>query len=155
MKSALPDGFLRRGKVLGMARGILLTIVVGGIPLLFSKGNAMTNFVARLAITVAKTIRQKIEWGGSWGIEDFRELVLACENENLDRRTTRSAVYTVLDMIPRMTKELKAEAWEAISHEYLPPKSYTTAKVNLSELSDDDIEAHLARVFAAKAKAKA
>jgi hypothetical protein len=155
MKSALPDGFLRRGKVLGMARGILLTIVVGGIPLLFSKGIAMTNFIARLAITTAKAIREKISMGNPWEVSDFQELVLACENENLDRRTTRSAVYTVLDMIPRMTKESKAEAWEAISLEYLPPKSYTTAKVNLSELSDADIEAHLARVFAAKAKAKA
>jgi len=115
----------------------------------------MTNFIARLAITTAKAIREKIAMGNPWEVSDFQELVLACENENLDRRTTRSAVYTVLDMIPRMTKESKAEAWEAISHEYLPPKSYTTAKVNLSELSDADIEAHLAKVFAAKAKAKA
>lgn len=115
----------------------------------------MTNYIARLAISVAKAIREKIAQGISWEVEDFRELVLACEGENMDRRTTRSAVYTVLDMIPRMDKESKKLAWEDISNAYLPTKVYSVTKVNLGDLDDAAIEAHLSRVFAAKAKATA
>jgi len=115
----------------------------------------MTNYIARLAITVAKAIREKIAQGITWEIEDFRALVLACEDAKMDRRTTRSAVYTVLDMIPRMDKASKASAWEEISHAYLPAKVYSVTKVNLEDLDDAAIEAHLAKVFAAKAKATA
>jgi len=115
----------------------------------------MTNYCTRLAITVAKAIREKIAQGISWEVEDFRELVLVCEDEKLDRRTTRSAVFTVLDMIPRMDKEAKRLAWEEISLAYLPPKVYSVTKVSLADLDDAGIEAHLAKVFAAKARATA
>jgi hypothetical protein len=114
----------------------------------------MTNYIHRLAITVAKAIREKIAQGNPWEVSDFAELVRECEGENLDRRTTRSVVYTVLDMIPRMDKASKASAWEDISLAYLPAKSYTSTKVSLADLDEAGIEAHLARVFAAKAKAK-
>jgi hypothetical protein len=112
----------------------------------------MTNYIQRLAITVAKAIREKIALGNEWEVSDFAELVRECENENLDRRTTRSVVYTVLNMIPRMNKDDKAIAWEFIRIAYLPAKSYTVTKVSLADLDEAGIEAHLARVFAAKAK---
>jgi hypothetical protein len=114
----------------------------------------MTNYIHRLAITVATEIKKKITEATPWSIEVFAELVRECEAQNLDRRTTRSVVYTVLDMIPHIDKAFKASVWEEISLEFLPAKSYTSTKVSLADLDEAGIEAHLARVFAAKAKAK-
>jgi hypothetical protein len=137
-----------------MGRGIPVLKWHRIAPCLLSKGIPMTSYIHRLAISTAKVIREKIALGNPWEVSDFAELVRECEAENLDRRTTRSVVYTVLDMIPRMDKAAKASAWEEISLAYLPAKSYTVTKVSLADLDEAGIEAHLARVFAAKAKAK-
>lgn len=108
----------------------------------------MENYLTRLCVSVAKEIQSSIFEGIPWENEVFAEMLRHCENNGDDRRATRSAVYSVLDMIPGTVD--KAKVWEELSATYLPPKHYSSPKVNLSKMSDADIKAHFSKILAAK-----
>lgn len=112
----------------------------------------MDNYIYRLMITVATEIKKKIDDGNPWSVEDFKELVMEADKVFSNRQSIRRCVYTILDMLPGMDKDLKAQAWEEISSAFLAPKSYSVRKVRLQDLAYEDIEAHIGRVIAAKAK---
>ncbi len=110
----------------------------------------MTNYIARLVVDTGLSIQNKIHNGIAWEIYDFKELILECEKERLDRRTTRSLVFDVLEIIPRMDKDARANAWKEISGQFLPAKEYTVTKINMETATEAEVAEHLSKVFAAK-----
>lgn len=112
----------------------------------------MTNYIHRLAITTSEVIREKITTGIAWDIADFRELVLECEKQNIDRRKTRGLVLDILKMIPRIDSEGRGQVWKEVSAAFLPAKEYTVTKINMETATAAEVSAHMAKVFAAKFK---
>jgi hypothetical protein len=117
-------------------------------PCILSKDLAMTNYLSRLIASTALTIQRKILDGIVWDISDFEEFVRYADSNAIDRRSIRKGVYAVLSMIPRMRKEDKSTAWKEISKQYLPNKSHTVSKADMTKMSSEDVTAHIAKVFA-------
>lgn len=110
----------------------------------------MTNYIARLVVSTGLAIQNKIRDGVAWEISDFEELIVECEKERLDRRCTRSLVLKILEIIPRMDKDARANAWKEISGQFLPAKEYTVTKINMETATEAEVAEHLSKVFAAK-----
>lgn len=122
---------------------------VGYPPTFFLKGIAMstTNYVCRLALTLAKDLREKIARGDAWEISDFRELIAESRKVYTDNRDIRKVCYTVLTLIPRLDAEGRQKAWSDIRDYFNLKKVYAQSSKKLDTMSDADIDAHFERMF--------
>lgn len=106
-----------------------------------------TNYVCRLALTLAKDLREKIARGDAWEVSDFRELIAESRKVYTDNKQIRKVCYSVLTLIPRLDAEGRQKAWADIKDYFNLQKIYVQSAKKLDTMSDADIDAHFERMF--------